>query len=71
VIVHEAVQSGGFGAEIAARIADARFWDLDAPIRRVAPPFTPVPYAPDLERAWLPQAGDVETAVRDLLGRQH
>jgi 2-oxoisovalerate dehydrogenase E1 component len=70
VVVHEAVRSGGFGAEIAARVADAGFWDLDAPVRRVAPPFTPVPYAPGLEQAWLPQVEDVEAAIRDLLRSQ-
>jgi 2-oxoisovalerate dehydrogenase E1 component len=64
VVVHEAVGSGGFGAEVAARIADAQFWDLDAPVARVAAEFMPAPYAPALERHWLPQREEIVAAVR-------
>jgi 2-oxoisovalerate dehydrogenase E1 component len=65
-VLHEAVEFGGFGAEIAAIVSGACFWDLDAPIRRIAPPFTPVPYAPNLEAVWLPDVDDVVDAVREL-----
>ena len=48
VIAHEAVEHGGFGAEIAAQVQAAAFDDLDAPIERVGAPFTPVPFSPPL-----------------------
>jgi 2-oxoisovalerate dehydrogenase E1 component len=67
VIVHEAQITGGFGAEVAARIADAAFSWLDAPVKRVAYPDRPVPYARALETALLPNAEDVVAVVRELL----
>ena len=51
VIAHEAVQNGGVGAEISARIGCELFDELDAPVMRVACPFAPIPFAPELERA--------------------
>jgi len=66
LIAHEAVVPFGIGAEIAATVAREGFWDLDAPIQRVGSAATPPPYAPDLERAWLPDRDDIVTAVRDL-----
>lgn len=66
VIAHEAVESGGFGAEIAARIASRSFWSLDGPILRVAPPAAPAPYSPELEAVWLPGAEAIATAARTL-----
>ncbi len=54
LIAHEAVVPFGIGAEIAATVAREGFWDLDAPIERIGAAPTPPPYAPDLERAWLP-----------------
>src|SRR5581483_9349593 len=53
-IAHEAVVPFGIGAEIAAVVSREGFWDLDAPIERVGAAATPAPYAPELERAWLP-----------------
>jgi acetoin:2,6-dichlorophenolindophenol oxidoreductase subunit beta len=67
VIVHEAVERFGVGAEIAARMADIGFDELDAPIVRVASPFMPVPFARSLEAAYLPTADDVVAAVRRTL----
>lgn len=64
VIVHEAVEAYGVGAEIAARMADIGFDELDAPIVRVAAPFMPVPFARSLETAYMPKAEDVIAAVR-------
>jgi acetoin:2,6-dichlorophenolindophenol oxidoreductase subunit beta len=69
VIAHEAVEHGGFGAEIAAQVQAAAFDDLDAPIERVGAPFTPVPFSPPLEDAWLPGADEVYAAVQRLLGQ--
>ncbi len=67
VIVHEAVVPFGIGAEIAATVAREGFWDLDAPIERVGAPPTPPPYAPDLERAWLPDRDDIVAAIRRVV----
>ena len=69
VVVHEAVQSGGFGAEITARIQQFAFDYLDAPIERVGAPFTPVPFTPDLERLYVPDAARIVEACRRTLAR--
>ena len=66
LIAHEAVTPFGIGAEIAATVAAEGFWDLDAPIARVGAAATPPPYAPDLERAWLPDRDDIAAAIRRL-----
>ncbi len=67
VVLHEAVEAFGVGAEIAARMADVGFDDLDAPIVRVGAPFMPVPFARSLEQAYLPDAAQVVAAVRRTL----
>ena len=69
VIVHEAVRFGGLGAEITAQIQEEAFDYLDAPIGRVAAPFSPVPFAPVLEQAYLPSAGGIEAAIRAVIAR--
>jgi 2-oxoisovalerate dehydrogenase E1 component len=69
LIAHEAVVPFGIGAEIAATVAREGFWDLDAPIERIGAAATPPPYAPDLERAWLPDRADIATALRNLARR--
>jgi 2-oxoisovalerate dehydrogenase E1 component len=66
LIAHEAVTPFGIGAEIAATVAREGFWDLDAPIERIGAAATPPPYAPDLERAWLPDRADIVAAIRRL-----
>jgi 2-oxoisovalerate dehydrogenase E1 component len=63
LIVYEDNESWGYGAEIAARIADELFEYLDAPVRRVAALDTWVAYAPELEDEILPQADDVLEAL--------
>ena len=68
LVAHEAVVPFGIGAEIAAVVAREAFWDLDAPIQRVGAAATPPPYAPDLERAWLPDRDDIAAAIRGLAG---
>lgn len=67
VVLHEAVEAFGIGAEIAARMADVGFDELDAPIVRVGAPFMPVPFAAALEKQYLPGPGDVIAAVRRTL----
>jgi pyruvate/2-oxoglutarate/acetoin dehydrogenase E1 component len=64
VIVDEGWRSGGISAEIAARIQERAFWELDAPIERVASAEVPMPYAAHLERAALPQAEAIAAAAR-------
>ena len=66
IVAHEDQLTCGFGAEIAARISDELFGELDAPVRRVAALDCPVAYCPDLEEAILPQASDVLAAIKDL-----
>jgi 2-oxoisovalerate dehydrogenase E1 component len=64
VIAHEAVGSGGIGAEIAARVSDRGIWKLDAPVIRVAAPFTPAPYSPALEPSWCIDGAKIAAALR-------
>jgi 2-oxoisovalerate dehydrogenase E1 component beta subunit len=68
IVLHEDTRTGGFGAEIAATIAEEAFEDLDAPPRRIAAPDTPVPFAPALEQAFLPQVADVVAGLREVAG---
>jgi 2-oxoisovalerate dehydrogenase E1 component len=66
IVAYEDSRSWGYGAEIAARIADELFDELDAPVRRVAAADTFCAYHPGLEDAILPQSGDISRVVRDL-----
>jgi pyruvate dehydrogenase E1 component beta subunit len=66
VIAHEAVKQGGVGAEIAAIIAEEAIDALDAPVARVASPFTPVPFSPVLEEAYRVRPEHIAAAVRKL-----
>jgi 2-oxoisovalerate dehydrogenase E1 component len=66
IVAYEDMRSWGYGAEIAARISDELFHDLDAPVRRVAAMDTFCAYQPQLEDEILPQAAGIVTAVRSL-----
>ena len=66
VVAHEAVRFCGFGAEIAAHVAEHCFWDLDAPVVRVGAPSHPMPYQKDLELATLPGPEEIVAAVRSV-----
>lgn len=67
VVVHEAVKSFGVGAEVASRIYENLFRELKAPVERVAAKDTPVPFAKQLETAFLYSHADIEAAVRRTL----
>jgi len=70
VVVHEAVEHGGFGAEIVAQVQSAAFDFLDAPVGRVGAPFAPIPLSGPLEDAYLPGVDEIVAAVRTLFGRR-
>ena len=63
VIAHEAVEAFGVGAEIAARMAQVGFDELDGPIMRVGAPFMPVPFGRTLEIDYMPSAAQIVEAV--------
>jgi len=67
LIVDETPAACGVAAEIAARVADAGFDELDAPIRRLCGAFCPTPYSPSLESQVVPSAEMVERSIRDLI----
>jgi pyruvate/2-oxoglutarate/acetoin dehydrogenase E1 component len=68
VIVHEEVGNAGSGAEIAARVADKAFDYLDAGIKRVTAPFSPVPFSPVLEAAFIPSEAKIIAAIKEVVG---
>ncbi|MCS6772313.1 MAG: alpha-ketoacid dehydrogenase subunit beta [Kiritimatiellae bacterium] len=67
MIVHEGWRTCGFGAELAAVVAERAFHLLDAPIMRITAPDVPVPFAPELERAYRPNSDKIEAALVELL----
>jgi pyruvate/2-oxoglutarate/acetoin dehydrogenase E1 component len=67
VVAHEAVEHGGVGGEIAARVQAVAFDRLDAPVERVGAPFAPIPFSPPLEDAYLPDAAAIVAAARRTL----
>ena len=66
LVLHEDTRTGGFGAEIAATITEEGFETLDAPVKRIAAPDSPVPFSPPLEKAYIPQVEDVVAGLKDL-----
>ncbi len=68
IVLHEAQLTGGFGGEVAARIGEKAFEWLDGPVRRLAALDTPVPFAPPLEKAYLPGPEKLEALVREVHG---
>ncbi|GAB5411258.1 MAG: hypothetical protein ChlgKO_03720 [Chlamydiales bacterium] len=66
VTAHVAVKSSGFGAEIAAQIAEDLFPYLDAPIKRIGAKGCPAPYNKEMEASVFPQKSDLESMVREL-----
>src|SRR3954469_10615307 len=66
LVLHEDTRTGGFGAEIAATIAEEAFEALDAPLKRIAAPDAPVPFSPPLEKAYIPQVEGVVKGLKEL-----
>jgi len=66
LVLHEDTRTGGFGAEIVATITEEAFENLDAPVKRITAPDTPVPFSPPLEKAFIPQVEDVVAGMKDL-----
>jgi acetoin:2,6-dichlorophenolindophenol oxidoreductase subunit beta len=69
VVAHEAVTRMGFGAEVAAMLQEKAFDWLDAPIERVGAPFTPIPFAPPMEKFVVPGPPEVLAAIRKTVAR--
>lgn len=69
LIAHEAVQNGGVGAEVAARLQEEAFDWLDAPVSRLGAPFAPVPASPVLEDAFVPGADTIVRKVLHMMGQ--
>lgn len=67
LVVHEGWRTCGFGAELSAVVAERAFHLLDAPVMRLTAPDVPVPYAPELESAYRPNADKIEKALVELL----
>ncbi|MFN3891257.1 MAG: alpha-ketoacid dehydrogenase subunit beta [Beijerinckiaceae bacterium] len=70
IIVDEGWRSGSISAEIAARLADDLFFELDAPVRRICSREAPVPYAAHLEEASLPRTADIVATAKSLVRPQ-
>jgi 2-oxoisovalerate dehydrogenase E1 component len=68
IVAYEDAMSWGYGAELAARIADETFVWLDAPVKRVASTDTFVAYSPELEDVILPQAASLQRAMEEMAG---
>ncbi len=67
VIMDEEPRTGSAAAEIAALVAEEAFDLLDAPIKRVCAPNTPVPFSPILEKFWMPDEDDLTTAINEIM----
>jgi len=67
VVAHEAWRTGGFGAEVAARLSEELWGDLDAPVVRVGARSVAIPFSPVLERAVVPGVEEVVAAVEQVL----
>ena len=67
VIVDEDTPRCNLATDIAALAADEAFYSLEAPIKRVTPPHTPVPFSPSLENAYIPSEDRVVTAIREVM----
>jgi pyruvate/2-oxoglutarate/acetoin dehydrogenase E1 component len=69
VVAHEAVREGGYGGEIASQISEAAWNELGGPVVRIGAPFSPPPFSPTLEKAFLVDAEDIAAGARRALGQ--
>jgi pyruvate/2-oxoglutarate/acetoin dehydrogenase E1 component len=69
LITHEACKTGGFGAEIAAIVAEEGLYSLDAPVKRIAAHDTPIPFAPKMEEYVFPNKNDVIVGIREVMNK--
>lgn len=69
MVIHEAAKTGGYGAEIAATIAEKAFDYLDAPIKRVAALDSPIPFNPKLENYVIPNEENIKAAALELMSK--
>ena len=67
LIVEEDNRTGGWGAEVASRLSEAAFYDLDAPIVRLAAPDTPLPCAHPLELEYVPSVERIIDGARQVM----
>lgn len=67
-MVHEAVRTFGVGAEISSFIHEQLFSQLRAPVQRIGSKFTPVPFSPVLEKAFLYSGDEIATAIHTVMG---
>ena len=70
IVVHEAVEQGGIGAEIVAQLQQEAFYYLDSPIIRLAAPYAPVPASPPLEKSFVPGQEQIIQAARKVLRKE-
>jgi pyruvate dehydrogenase E1 component beta subunit len=68
IVVDEASPRCGMASDISAIVAEHAFDALKAPIKRVTPPHAPVPFAPNLEKAYLPSVDGIQAAIRAVMG---
>jgi pyruvate dehydrogenase E1 component beta subunit len=66
VIISEEPRTGSWAGEVAALVAEEAFDMLDAPVKRVCAPDTPIPFSPGQERFWTPDEADLIKAVREI-----
>lgn len=67
IIVEEDVGFCGWGAEIAAQVAEQAIYSLKSPVKRIAAPFAPIPYSPPLEKAYLPSSDKILAATKAVM----
>ena len=68
VVVEECPADAGWAAALIMAVVERAFDELDAAPRRVSADPTPIPYSPELERAWMPDADQIAAAVRSVVG---